>query len=433
MKRGKHMRFAASSAKEMVTLSNHKAANVPTANTDTWSRFTEADGAADKENHGSMVHYTAAGTRPTVATFADNEEDEEDVKIPARITVTAAATSAMTSGTASLTASIPVWGLTSSAAGAASLPAAAGILGATATTMTPGTASLAATNPVWGLASSATGAASIPASAGVLEVDEARTKPPPAKRANPWRSKQAPTANVNPENFVLEVFPDASIDHVRRLLAAYGQNATSVVSKMLNNDNYPRNEAQADSVIVTTEQDVEVEKDGTTMECPNCCDWHPIDQMIPCREAHVFCRTCVETFAKNQIFGNNNLGVHRMTKKLSLELQCLQYDCQSHFERVFLKRALPQRLLQHYDSVQLKLNIASAGLSDTVYACPKCGTCIVEVPIWQNFVQCPVETCRFASCRDCGEAAHMFFGYVGEHGHVQKLVFFSRLQLCSCQ
>jgi E3 ubiquitin-protein ligase RNF216 len=148
------------------------------------------------------------------------------------------------------------------------------------------------------------------------------------------------------------------------------------------------------------------------MECPCCCDSYPLDQMIQCRdEGHLFCNTCLVSYANNQIFGNDNLGVHKTTKKLSLELQCLQGDCPSYFERVFLERALPPRLLQHYDSVQLKLSIASAGLSDTVCACPKCDFC-VEVPVGQNIVQCPVASCRFASCRECGEAAHIPLRYV---------------------
>jgi hypothetical protein len=174
-------------------------------------------------------------------------------------------------------------------------------------------------------------------------------------------------------------------------------------------------------------QKQQAQQDGTAMECPCCCDSYPLDQMVQCRdEGHLFCHSCLVSYANNQIFGNDNLGVHKTTKKLSLELQCLQGDCPSYFERSFLERALPPRLLQHYDSVQLKLSIASAGLSDTVCACPKCDFC-VEVPVGQNIVQCPVATCRFASCRECGEAAHIPLRYVGSNmDKVQKRGVFSR-------
>jgi hypothetical protein len=159
-------------------------------------------------------------------------------------------------------------------------------------------------------------------------------------------------------------------------------------------------------------QKQQAQKNGSAMECPCCCDSYPLEQMIQCRdEGHLFCHSCIVSYANNQIFGNDNLGVHKTTKKLSLELQCLQGDCPSYFERDFLKCALSARLLQHYDSIQIKLSIASAGLSDTVCACPKCDFC-VEVPIGQNIVQCPVASCLFASCRECGEAAHIPLRYV---------------------
>jgi hypothetical protein len=167
-------------------------------------------------------------------------------------------------------------------------------------------------------------------------------------------------------------------------------------------------------------QKEQAQKDGTIMECQCCWFWYPFVQMIQCREAHLFCRTCVETYANNQIFGSNNLGVDRTTKKLSLELQCFEDGCPSHFERAFLVRALPDRLLEHYDRLQSKLNIGLAGLSHTVYTCPKCDA-YVAVPARHNVVQCTEETCRFASCRECGEAAHMPYAYVVEHGQCPEM------------
>jgi hypothetical protein len=155
------------------------------------------------------------------------------------------------------------------------------------------------------------------------------------------------------------------------------------------------------------------QRDGTAVECSCCFDTYPIDDMVSCRdEGHLFCMDCLKSFTENLVFGNGNLGFDKNTKQPALELKCFHGDgCSSGFHRACLKKALPPKSLQKYDEVQFQVSIERAGLSANVCSCPKCGF-QADVPKEQKIFQCPVAECGYASCRECGEAAHIPLRYV---------------------
>eukprot|EP00977_Amphora_coffeiformis_P003498 scaffold655_cov162-Amphora_coffeaeformis.AAC.19 len=148
------------------------------------------------------------------------------------------------------------------------------------------------------------------------------------------------------------------------------------------------------------------QKSNTAIDCACCFDGYDIDDMVACKEeAHLFCADCLRAYAENQIFGVGNLGVDRRTKRPAHELKCFQGDCASGFDRKILEKALPQKTLEKYDSIQCSLALQAAGL-ECMVECPKCGF-KVELSSDQKILICPVGSCKYESCRECGEAAHI--------------------------
>ena len=136
------------------------------------------------------------------------------------------------------------------------------------------------------------------------------------------------------------------------------------------------------------------QKNHTAVDCSCCFDGFPIQDMVACREeGHLFCLECLKMFAENQIFGQGSLGVDKRTKKPSHELQCFHGDgCSSGFDRHFLEKALNTKALSKYDELQCKVNLDAAGLTDTMFACPKCGF-EAELPVGQKVFTCPIADC----------------------------------------
>lgn len=147
------------------------------------------------------------------------------------------------------------------------------------------------------------------------------------------------------------------------------------------------------------------DRNGTGIECSCCFDSFPIDDMVGCRdEGHLFCTDCLEKFAENQIFGQGNLGVDKVTKKPAMELKCFVGDCNSGFEHAFLLKSLPPKLLEECNRLQGLMNMKAAGLEDCLYQCPKCYYHAEVFPTLRVF-ECP--KCHYESCIKCGKDAHV--------------------------
>jgi E3 ubiquitin-protein ligase RNF216 len=146
-------------------------------------------------------------------------------------------------------------------------------------------------------------------------------------------------------------------------------------------------------------------KDGTSVDCQCCFDGSAVEDMIGCLvEGHLFCVSCVQSYAQNVMFDSGNLG---RTRKPSLEMLCFHGDgCTSSFHRKDLEDRLPKALLQKYDEVQFALTLDRAGLANDVASCPKCNFQAMVHPSVRVFV-CPVDSCRYESCRECGDEAHV--------------------------
>ena len=147
--------------------------------------------------------------------------------------------------------------------------------------------------------------------------------------------------------------------------------------------------------------------DHTAMDCSCCFEEVAVQDMVSCRDqGHLFCVDCLKAYAENSIFGAGNLGIDKETKQPALELKCFHSDgCSSGFNRSALETALPPKSLQKYDEIQFQVSIEAAGIND-MCSCPKCGF-QAALPPTQKVFQCPNIDCRYESCRECGEAAHI--------------------------
>jgi hypothetical protein len=111
-------------------------------------------------------------------------------------------------------------------------------------------------------------------------------------------------------------------------------------------------------------------------------------------------------YAEQQIFGNGNLGVDSTTKRANLELRCMEGECTSGFSREFLQKSLSVATLGKYDEMQFEQCVAAAGLDELVVTCPQCRY-QAELPKEVKVFSCPRPCCGYASCRECGEDAHV--------------------------
>ena len=110
---------------------------------------------------------------------------------------------------------------------------------------------------------------------------------------------------------------------------------------------------------------------------------------------------------ESQVFGSGNLGIDKETKKPALEIKCCEGSgCNSGFREELLQKVLPPKTWEKYSEMQAKAQIEQAGLGGNLAMCPKCGY-QAEVPETQNIFECPVDSCRFSSCRKCGKASHI--------------------------
>jgi hypothetical protein len=122
---------------------------------------------------------------------------------------------------------------------------------------------------------------------------------------------------------------------------------------------------------------------------------------------HLFCKACIVQYVESQVFGSGNLGIDNETKKPALEIKCCEGSgCNSGFPDEMLQKVLSPKTWEKYSEMQARAQIEQAGLGENLAMCPKCGY-QAEVPQMQNIFECPIECCRFSSCRKCGKASHI--------------------------
>ena len=111
--------------------------------------------------------------------------------------------------------------------------------------------------------------------------------------------------------------------------------------------------------------------------------------MVQCPEAHLFCKSCMSSYASN-LLGEHNPNIVCMD----------QSGCKGLFPQSELERFLTPKLLELYHRVRQRKDIAAAGL-ENLEECPFCDyKCVIENEMGKLF-RCENVDCGAVSCREC--------------------------------
>ncbi|KAJ6623544.1 hypothetical protein B0H10DRAFT_1786528 [Mycena sp. CBHHK59/15] len=142
------------------------------------------------------------------------------------------------------------------------------------------------------------------------------------------------------------------------------------------------------------EEDEECE-DG--IECGCCFSMYPFDKMVQCPDAHLFCSSCMTSYAETL------LGSH------DHKIVCMdQSGCKLPFPDTELIRFLTPKLMALYERVKQTKEVEAAGL-EGLEECPFCEyKCVIENEQEKLFT-CRNEEggCAVVSCRQCKKLDHL--------------------------
>ncbi|KAG1852496.1 hypothetical protein F4604DRAFT_1805515 [Suillus subluteus] len=131
------------------------------------------------------------------------------------------------------------------------------------------------------------------------------------------------------------------------------------------------------------------------IECGCCFSLYPFDKMVQCPEAHLFCKSCMSSYASN-LLGEHNPNIVCMD----------QSGCKLFFPQSELERFLTPKLLELYHRVSQRKDIEAAGL-ENLEECPFCDyKCVIENEMEKLF-RCENVDCGAVSCRECKKPDHL--------------------------
>ncbi|KAJ7449917.1 hypothetical protein FB451DRAFT_1052540 [Mycena latifolia] len=148
--------------------------------------------------------------------------------------------------------------------------------------------------------------------------------------------------------------------------------------------------------------DVDVEEENADcgddgIECGCCFSNYPFDKMIQCPDAHLFCSSCMTTYAETL------LGAH------DHRIICMdQSGCKLPFPNAQLHRFLTPKLMSLYERVKQTKEVEAAGI-EGLEECPFCEyKCVIENE-QEKLFRCGNEEggCGAVSCRQCKQLDHL--------------------------
>ncbi|KAK7020526.1 hypothetical protein R3P38DRAFT_2970000 [Favolaschia claudopus] len=149
--------------------------------------------------------------------------------------------------------------------------------------------------------------------------------------------------------------------------------------------------------VINEQQDMEEVLDGSEngIECGCCFTDYPFEKMIQCPDAHLFCSTCMVSYAENLLGGHDH------------KIICMdQSGCKLPFPDAQLQRFLTPKLLSLYERVKQTKEVEAAGI-EGLEECPFCEyKCVIENDQEKLFA-CRNEECGAVSCRQCKKSDHL--------------------------
>ncbi|TBU39099.1 hypothetical protein BD309DRAFT_873009 [Dichomitus squalens] len=146
--------------------------------------------------------------------------------------------------------------------------------------------------------------------------------------------------------------------------------------------------------VAEAEEEARLKEEGG-IECGCCFCEYPFDKMIQCPEAHLFCTSCMLTYAETK------LGEH------DARIVCMdQSGCKLAFPESELRRFLTPKLLELYERVKQRKEIEAAGL-EGLEECPFCEYKVVIENDEERLFRCENEGCGAVTCRKCKKLDHL--------------------------
>ncbi|KAF7363529.1 hypothetical protein MSAN_01009400 [Mycena sanguinolenta] len=131
------------------------------------------------------------------------------------------------------------------------------------------------------------------------------------------------------------------------------------------------------------------------IECGCCFADYPFEKMIQCPDAHLFCSSCMTTYAENLLGGHD----HRII--------CMdQSGCKLPFPYTELQRFLTPKLLSLYERVKQTKEVEAAGI-EGLEECPFCEYKMVIENAQEKLFNCGNDDCGAVSCRQCKRMDHL--------------------------
>ncbi|KAH9926626.1 uncharacterized protein BXZ73DRAFT_19576, partial [Epithele typhae] len=141
------------------------------------------------------------------------------------------------------------------------------------------------------------------------------------------------------------------------------------------------------------EEQAMLEEDS--IECGCCFTDYPFSKMVQCPEAHLFCMSCMTTYAETK------LGEH------DAHIVCMdQSGCKLPFPDSELRRFLTPKLLELYERIQQRKEIEAAGL-EGLEECPFCEYKVVIENEHERLFRCDNTECGAVTCRQCKKLDHL--------------------------
>ncbi|KAI0739759.1 hypothetical protein C8Q80DRAFT_1200487 [Daedaleopsis nitida] len=130
-------------------------------------------------------------------------------------------------------------------------------------------------------------------------------------------------------------------------------------------------------------------QDEGGIECGCCFSEYSFDKMVQCPEAHLFCTSCMMTYAETK------LGEHDM------RIVCMdQSGCKLLFPESEMRRFLTPKLLELYERVKQRKEIEAAGL-EGLEECPFCEYKVIIENEQERLFRCENDSCGAVTCRQC--------------------------------
>ncbi|KAI0665506.1 hypothetical protein C8Q78DRAFT_986254 [Trametes maxima] len=131
------------------------------------------------------------------------------------------------------------------------------------------------------------------------------------------------------------------------------------------------------------------------IECGCCFTEYPFDKMVQCPEAHLFCTSCMLTYAETKL-GEDDARIVCMD----------QSGCKLPFPEGELRRFLTPTLLALYERVKQRKEIEAAGI-EGLEECPFCEYKVVIENEHEKLFRCENEQCGAVTCRQCKKPDHL--------------------------